>query len=200
MLREMLVPSLSINLDKYINASSKENFHEYLRAVTNIITKNIYNDHDNTFKSLTNFGKNENIIVLSADEESCTVILNKADYVNKVNKMIDEGIVRGKYAETSDTTHADLKHFQDFLYDEIRPVSNLPARFFVTTTTHKFKSLEEINVDQLKLRPIIDQTGTYIYNASKVIAKYLKPFAKNEYTINDTLTFPDLVKNASNSN
>ena len=41
----MLVPSLSINLDKYINASSKENFHEYLRAVTNIITKNIYNDH-----------------------------------------------------------------------------------------------------------------------------------------------------------
>ena len=120
--------------------------------------------------------------------------------MNKVNKMTDEGIFREKYAETSDTTHADLKHFQDFLYDEIRPVSNLPARFFVTTTTHKFKSLEEINVDQLKLRPIIDQTGTYIYNTSKVIAKYLKPFAKNEYTINDTLTFPDLVKNASNSN
>ena len=114
--------------------------------------------------------------------------------------MIDEGIVRGKFPETNDTTHADLKHFQDFLYDEIRPVSNLPARFFVTTKTHKFKSLEEINVDQLKLRPIIDQTGTYIYNASKVIAKYLKPLAKNEYTISDTLTFPDLVKNASNSN
>ena len=114
--------------------------------------------------------------------------------------MIDEGIVRGKFPETNDTTHADLKHFQDFLYDEIRPVSNLPARFFVTTKTHKFKSLEEINVDQLKLRPIIDQTGTYIYNASKVIAKYLKPLAKNEYTISDTLTFPDLVKNVSNSN
>ena len=60
------------------------------------ITKNIYNDNDETFKSLTNLRKSENIIVLSADKESCTVILNKADYVNKVNKMIDEGIASGK--------------------------------------------------------------------------------------------------------
>ena len=65
MLREMSLPSLSINLDKY--ASSKENLHEDLRAVKNVITKNIYNDHDNTFKSLTNLRKNENIVVLSAD-------------------------------------------------------------------------------------------------------------------------------------
>ena len=72
---------------------------------------------------------------------------------------------------------------QDFLYrrfkdkkcyDEMRPVLNQPARFFVIAKTHKFKSLEEINVDQHKLRPIMDQTSTFIYNASKVIAKYLK--------------------------
>ena len=44
----------------------------------------------------------------------------------------------------------------------MRPVSNQPVRFFAAAMTHKFKSLEEINVDQLKLRSIIDQTGTYI--------------------------------------
>ena len=82
----------------------------------------------------------------------------------------------------------------------MRPVSNQSARFFATAKTHKVKSLEELNVNQLKLHPIIDQTGTYIDNASKVIAKYLKPLAKNEHTISDTLTFPDLVNNASNSN
>ena len=60
------------------------------------------------------------------------------------------------------------------------------AQFFVTVKTHKCKSLEEINVDRLKLRPIIDQTSTYTYNAWKVIAKYLKPLAKNEFTISDT--------------
>ena len=107
--------SLLINLDKYINPSSKENFHEYLRAAANVITKNICNDRDNTFKSHTNLRKNETFIVLSADKESCTLILNKTDFVNKVNKVTDEGIASGKYVETSDTTHADLKHFQDFL-------------------------------------------------------------------------------------
>ena len=44
----------------------------------------------------------------------------------------------------------------------MRLVSKQPAQFFVTAKTQKFKSLEEINVDQLKLRPIIDQIGTYI--------------------------------------
>ena len=44
----------------------------------------------------------------------------------------------------------------------MHPVSNQPARFFATGKTQKFKSLEEINIDQLKLRPIINQTDTYI--------------------------------------
>ena len=42
-------------------------------------------------------------------------------------------------------------------------------------------------------------TWTYIYNASKVVAKYLKPLSKNKYSIDDTLTFPDLLKNAEES-
>ena len=43
------------------------------------------------------------------------------------------------------------------------------------------------------------QTGTYIYNASKVIANYLKPLAKNDFIISDTLSFPDMLKEAVNS-
>ena len=36
-----------------------------------------------------------------------------------------------------------------FQYYKIRPVSKQPAQFFVTAKIYKFKSLEEINVDQL---------------------------------------------------
>ena len=46
----------------------------------------------------------------------------------------------------------------------MRPISNQPARFFATTKTHKFDTIQDINVKDLKLRPIIDQTGTYIYD------------------------------------
>ena len=116
--------------------------------------------------------KNKSIVVISPGKESCTVILNKTDYVNKVNAMISEGISKGKYVENVDSTHKDLKHFQEFLcrhfyktkyYDCMRPVSNQLARFFSTTKTHKFDTIEDINVKDLKLRPIIDQTGTFIY-------------------------------------
>ena len=53
--------------------------------------------------------------------------------------------------------------------------------------------------DQLKLRSIIDQTGTCIYNAQKVVAKYLDPLSKNKYSIGDTLTFLDLLRSAEES-
>ena len=41
--------------------------------------------------------------------------------------------------------------------------------FFATVKTHKFDSVNDIPLDQPKLHPMIDQTGTYIYNASKLL-------------------------------
>ena len=35
------------------------------------------------------------------------------------------------------------------------PKSNQPGRFFATTKTHKFDSVNDIILDKLKLRPII---------------------------------------------
>ena len=146
--------------------------------------------------------------MLKTDKETCTIILNRADYIKKVNATIDDGISQGKYVETVQNTQQDLKHFQNFpyrdfykteYYDKMRPISNQPARFFETAKTHKFDKIEVINIQDLKLRPIIDQTGTYIYNASKVIANYLKPLAKNDFIISDTLFFPDMLKKAVHS-
>ena len=63
----------------------------------------------------------------------------------------------------------------------------------------KFDSANDMTSNQLKLRPIIDQTGTCIYNAQKVVAKYLDPLSKNKYSIGDTLTFLDLLRSAEES-
>ena len=66
------------------------------------------------------------------------------------------------------------------------PISNQPAHFFATAKMQKFNNSQDINVKYLKLRPIIDKTGTYIYDASKIVAEFLKPLARNEFTISDT--------------
>ena len=45
-------------------------------------------------------------------------------------------------------------------YEVMRPRSNQPGHFFATVKIHKFESVEDIYLESLKLRPIIDQTGT----------------------------------------
>ena len=55
---------------------------------------------------------------------------------------------------------------------------------------HKFETLEDITVANLKFGLIIDQTGTFIYNVVKVISDYFISLCKNEYSINDTQKFP----------
>ena len=90
---------LSSKLDFAISNDSKKNFNEYFRSVTNIMSNNIYQDKDNTLKPLNKLRKTENIVISLAEKESCTVILNRTDYVNKTNAMIDEGISKGKYVK-----------------------------------------------------------------------------------------------------
>ena len=75
----------------------------------------------------------------------------------------------------------------------MQPDSNQPVRLYGTAKTHKFEILDDITVVNLKFQPIIDQTGTFMYNAAKVISDYLRPLCKNEYSINDTQTFPSML-------
>ena len=122
---------------------------------------------------------------------------------NHGKTMVRGGIKDGIYKETTDTILHDLKLFQDFLYrnfkdykyyEIMRPVSNHPAQFYASAKTHKFRNINDVNLYQLKFRLIMDQTGTYTYNAPQVISIYLKPLCINEYNIKDTLQSHQLLK------
>ena len=100
---------------------------------------------DNTVKLLSPLIKYDKIVILAADKKSCTIILNKSDYIRKINNIIEEGMQQGKYIETIDTTQSDSRHFQDFLYrhfkksehyDQMRPVSNQPGRNWTHLIKH----------------------------------------------------------------
>ena len=51
----------------------------------------------------------------------------------------------------------------------MRPVSNQPGRLYTTAKTHKFNSLDEITVENLKFRLTVSQVRTYTYNAAITI-------------------------------
>ena len=152
--------SLATVVDKFKDQSLKEFIREYSQSSTNALAKNIYSDKDTTLKSLNNLRKNKDIVVLGADKESCTVILNKDDYFKKVNSIIEDGFKQMKYVETTDDTCNKLKGFQDFLYHhfykhkyykEMHPSSGQLSQFLGTAKMHKFESVSDITPEQLKL-------------------------------------------------
>ena len=121
--------------------------------------------------------------------------MDNSDYTQKLKDMIEKGISKGTYERTDDTTLQDLRIFQNFRYrnyynyenyHKIYPHSNQTAKLYGTAKTHKFKNVKEITKEKIKFRPIIDQTGTYTYDAAQVISQYLKPLCKNEFIIEDT--------------
>ena len=77
----------------------------------------------------------------------------------------------------------------------MRPVSNHHAQFFVTVKTYKSDDYSLINANNLKLRPIIDQSNRFTYNSAKIVSDYLQPSAQNEYVIKGTLLFEKIIKN-----
>ena len=88
------------------------------------------------------------------------------------------------------------RNFKDHKDSEkVKPVSNCPERRYTSAMTHKFDTMNDVNLDQLKFRQIMDLTRTYTYNVAQVISNYLKPLCINEYDIKDTLQFLQLLKN-----
>ena len=116
--------------------------------------------------------------------------MNRSDYIEKLEGVIEEGVRKGTYKKTEDTTLQFLyRNFYTYEhYKSMYPHSNQPAKLQRTAKTHKFNNIQEINKEKLKFCPIIDQTGTYSYNAAQVISQYLKPLCKNEFTINVLLS------------
>ena len=163
-------------VDKDLDNKQREDFHELLRAYTDILSKSLYFSTDYKYNNLKRLIKDESIVVIPGDKDSAIVIMDKNDYVKKVQEMIDKGIQDGVYAKTEDSTLQDLNRFQDFLYrnvskyekyNDMLPRSNQPAHLYGTAKTNKFHDINEITVDSLKFRAIIAQTGTCMYKQRK---------------------------------
>ena len=143
--------------------------------------------------------------MVSGDKESCVVIMNKNDYQNKMQQMINDGIHGGIYKVTVDNTLDDLETFKSFLYcnfygkyehyEKMLPKSNQPGQLYGTAKTHKFNGIEDISLENLKFCLIIRAVRYLYFNAAQVIADYLKPlYTDNDCIIRNTREFPKLLQ------
>ena len=106
--------SLANSVKGNIDHKDLEHFHEFLRGYTDIFTNNIYATKDYTYHNLRGMIQNKDIVVVKGDKDSSVVIMKKSDYVTKLDTMIDDGIMKGTYVETTDNTLKELSRFKDF--------------------------------------------------------------------------------------
>ena len=155
-------------------------------------------------QALKNLSKNENIIITIPDKGSGVIILNRVDYVNKMQDIL------------SDTTKFKKASNQD-IYDISRKMENR-VRNYLRTQLHKpglisdeqykrlypngshigiMYGLPKIHKKNNPMRPICSAIGTSTYELGKFVANIIKPasFNKLDTDLDNTFNFVNQIKN-----
>ena len=112
--------SLAHSASKQVGPSHLENFHEFLLGYTDIFSKNVLSTNDERYKNLKNLIRKSNIVILRGDKDSSVVIMNRSNYIEKLEGMIEERVKKGTYKKTrySLTRFEKISRFfvQELLY------------------------------------------------------------------------------------
>ena len=81
-----------------IDHSHLEEFHEILREYTDIPPKIVLKTKIFTYHNLKGITNYKNLVVLKEDKDSSLVLIDKLNYVSKLQRLIEEGINNGVYA------------------------------------------------------------------------------------------------------
>ena len=141
--------------------------------------------------------RNKEVIISRPDKGNGVVIMNRAEYVDKMNVILadDSKFERLGGTETHDHTLQQERALQAFLlravnaghirrdvYDRIRPVGSTRPRMYGIPKLHKAG---------VPLRPILSMTNAPQHEMAKWLAEVLRPVVNkySRHTIKDTFEF-----------
>ena len=71
--------SLAYSTSKQVDPPQFENVHQFLRGYTDIFSKNVLSNNDETYKNLKNLIRKSDRVILRGDKDSSVVIMNRSD-------------------------------------------------------------------------------------------------------------------------
>ena len=74
----------------FINKDVKKDIATHMESLAYTASKSLIQD--------------QNIVILQGDKDSSVIKMDKSDYTHKLEDMIEEGISKGTYERTDDTT------------------------------------------------------------------------------------------------
>lgn len=151
---------------------------------------NLRKEEQIAFKSLRN---NDEIVVLKADKGGAAVILDKEDYVSKMN----EHLRCGSYKKLNNNPIPKImkevrKTIVDSSLNDKLKKKLIPS----CETIPRIYGLPKIHKEGVPLRPIVNTIGSPTYELAKYVARILRSLVGNtDSFIKDSQDFVNLIKN-----
>ena len=135
-------------------------------------------------------------IVLTADKGVAMVVMDKQDYINKANQLLNQNTYKVISKDPTNTIKNKLINIPKGIktktglgintYKSMYPTGCVPPKFY---------GLPKIHKPDTPLRPIVSSCGSVTYGVAKELAKILKPLVgKSPHHINSTQDFVEQAK------
>ena len=179
-----------------IKSSALGCFNSYDAKLEQNLTKEEYD-------GLRSLVKDDNIIIQKSDKGNSVVIINKVDYVSRMNELLadtskfkklniqpghDYNFLINQELRISKELRSmkDSGTMVDSLYHQLNPTGTQPSVLYGLAKIHK-PAINNIP----KMRPILSAINSPTYKLSQYMNKLLKPFTTNQFTCRNSFSFAD---------
>jgi hypothetical protein len=168
------------------------------RKVAQSELKKMGSEHRKTFSTLRSLAKNKSIIITRPDKGRGVVIMDRTDYVQKMNTILDDrsAFTLINHDPTLDNEN-ELTRFllvlkkEGFINDQeyklACPSGSRPARIYGVSKLHKKR-------ENYPLRPVMSATKTVAYGLGKMLANRLNTLRTSPYMIKDRSDFVQKIR------
>ena len=173
---------------------------EELRADVNRVLRSSHPPKPNLTKAqntaLRELKRDRDHIVLTADKGVAMIVMDKQDYINKANQLLNQNTYKVISKDPTTTIKNKLINILkviktktglgSYSYKAMYPTGCVPPKFY---------GLPKIHKPDTPLRPIVSSCGSVTYGVAKELAKILKPLVgKSPHHINSTQDFVEQAK------
>ena len=160
--------------------------HRYVKRKALLLTTKLKN-------AANNLKRNEDIIIRKADKSSMYVILNKEDYLTKIDSLLSDST---KFKLIKRNPTEKLKQDANKLIEALNAAQGdlkipkiigdfQPGYIYGSVKTHKKGN---------PLRPIISQIPTPTYNLAKKLNQIISPYTPDQFCLKSSNDFIDLLQ------
>ena len=139
-------------------------------------------------KAVAELKKDNTRIILTADKGVSLVVMDKEDYVKKVEELLNQTTYRTISSDLTTKYKNKLINLLKSIKTEGGMNEALYKRLYPTGAgSPKFYGLPKIHKEGIPLRPIVSSIGAVSYETSKELARILKPLVgKSAYHVHNT--------------